>query len=185
MTRSTNLATIERDLLLEEERREQARREDRWIEEGREETLRLATLRGEEIEAPQTRRGEQRKPLRRKTGLEWLHSKGRLTSEQKQAGDKYGEDYRIGEEVSVRSVLNDSVRGPSDGPTEFVGAAKYRLTKARSALNHNGMIGVCNAVCGIGLTVREFAGSRHDAEVCETTLLIALDLLATHYGMGR
>jgi hypothetical protein len=182
-----NLAAIERAELLKEEARARARAEDQWIEDGRAETVRLASLRGETIEGPTMRRGERRKPMRRKTGLEWLAAKGRLTRTQREAGDRYGVDYRIAEEVSIRSALNDSVVGYSEGPTEFVGAAKVRLGNARQhALHdHPALVSVCNAVCGMGFTLREFAGERRDADVAETRLLVALDLLATHYGMTR
>lgn len=187
MNRSVDLKTIERAQLLKEETRARARAEDRWIEDSRAETLRLAELRGEELEVPRTGRGERRKPMRRKTGLEWLADKGRLTRMQREAGERYGVDWRVGEEVSIRSILNDSVKGYSEGPTEFVGAAKVRLRHARrDALgDHRRLIDVCDAVCGLGLTLREFAADRRDAEVAETRLLIALDLLARHYGMAR
>lgn len=182
-----DLVAIERAQLLKEEGRAKARAEDRWIEDTRAETVRLAALRGEAIEAPTARRGERRKPMRRKTGLEWLAAKGRLTRTQAEAGDRYGVDYRIGDEVSIRSILNDSVKGYCEGPAEFVGAAKVRLANARrrALQDHPALVSVCNAVCGVGLTLREFAGERRDADVAETRLLVALDLLARHYGMVR
>lgn len=180
-----SLASIERAQLIRDEAREKARAEDRWIEAARAETLALAALRAEPIEAPKAGRGERRKPMRRKSGLDWLADKGRLSKTQKAAGERYGVDYRLGEEVRLRSALNDTVVGYTDGPTGVAGAARVRLANARKALgDHKAMIGVCNAVCGIGLTLREFTAARRDAEVAETRLLIALDLLAGHYGLS-
>lgn len=181
----TSLAHIERDQNLKAEREADARREEAWIASAREETAHLERQRGVELDCPKPKRGEARKPMRRKQGLEWLKDKGKLTAPQIEAGTRYGNDYRIAEDVIIRSVLNDTVRGGFDGPSLVVTKAKERLRIARKALgNHRGMEGVCNAICGIGLTINEFAGNRHDAEVCTVTLIIALDLLAEHYGVA-
>lgn len=188
------LAHIERELNLKAERQARAKADDDWSERAQAETIILDQIRGGGIERSEVKRGERRKPLRRKSGLEWLMSKGRLGSPQEaiarfDAGQRYGSDHRQATEASVKSCMAN-MEGRVDGgkhsesePPSMV-TAQHRITRANiiALRSHSGMIGVTSAVCGQGLTLMEFAGTREGAERAEATLLIALDLLAAHYG---
>jgi len=189
----SRLAHIERELNLKAERLAKSKADDNWSERAQAETLILDGLRGGGIERSEAKRGEQRKPLRRKSGLEWLMAKGRLGSPEEallrlDAGERYGSDYQRAMDASVKSCMANMegrVDGGqrSDGEAPSMVAAQHRVTQANiNALRcHKGMIGVTTAVCGQGLTLMEFAGDREGAERAETTLLVALDLLAAHY----
>lgn len=189
----SRLAHIERELNLKAERQQLAKADDDWSERAQAETMILDQIRGGGIERAEARRGEQRKPLRRKSGLEWLMAKGRLGSPEEAllrlgAGERYGADYQRAMDAAVKSCMANMegrVDGGqrSDGEAPSMVAAQHRVTRANviALRSHAGMIGVVVGVCGSGLTVMEFAGTREGAEKAETTLLIALDLLAAHY----
>jgi hypothetical protein len=189
----SRVSHIERELNLKAERQHQAKMDDDWSERAQAETIILDQIRGGGIEHVEAKRGEARKPLRRKSGLEWLMAKGRLGSPQEaltrfDAGERYGGDYRRAMEASVKSCMANMegrVDGgkQSDGEAPSMVAAQHRVTQANvmALRSHAGMIGVTAAVCGSGLTLMEFAGTRDGAERAEATLLIALDLLSEHY----
>lgn len=178
---------------LEEVRLARAKADDNWSERAQAETLVLDQIRGGGVERLEVKRGEQRKPLRRKSGLEWLLAKKRLgTTEETlarfDAGARYGSDYRQAHDISVKSCMAN-MEGRVDGggihdtsPPSMV-AAQHRVTQANilALRSYKGMIGVTVAVCGQGLTLMEFAGDREGAERAEATLLVALDLLDAHY----
>ncbi len=189
----SRLAHIERELNLKAARQAKAKADDDWSERAQAETIILDQIRGGGIERPEVKRGEQRKPLRRKSGLEWLIAKGRLGSPSEavarfDAGQRYGTDYRQATEASVKSCMAN-MEGRVDGGKRSEGeppsmvAAQHRITQANiiALRSHAGMVGVMAAVCGSGMTLREFAGEREAAERAEGTLLIALDLLAAYY----
>lgn len=147
----------------------------------------LAVARGEIIERPRRKRGEGRKPMRRVTGLEWLARKGKITTAQKLAGDRYGEDWRTVLEVSVKSGLDFTVRATSPEGSERASERYERASRALAAANefglcqHEEMKRVCVAVCGEGRTVAEVAGGWRSSPDIERTLVIGLDLLVRHY----
>jgi hypothetical protein len=188
------LAHIERKQNLKAERQHRAKVDDEWSERAQAETLILDQIRGGGIERAEAKRGEQRKPLRRKSGLEWLMAKGRLGSPQEaltrlDAGERYGADYQRAMDASVKSCMANMegrVDGGqrSDGEAPSMVAAQHRVTQANviALRSHAGMIGVTAAVCGSGLTLMEFAGTQRAADKAESVLIIALDLLAEHYG---
>lgn len=156
------------------------------IEAGLAETVRLAAMRGETMEQAPRKRGEARKPIRRVDGLTWLWNKKKLTIPQRLAGERYGEDWRIGEEQSIRSCLDIKIRGglPGEGPEARRLRAKRRLELAREqALAGQGkLIGLCDLVCGQGISVTELAsGGWRQVVAHEENLFTALDLLARHY----
>lgn len=189
----SRLAHIERAMNLKAERQAKAKADDDWSERAQAETIILDQIRGGGIERAEAKRGEQRKPLRRKSGLEWLMAKGRLGSPEEallrlDAGERYGSDYQRAMNAPVKSCMANMegrVDGGqrSDGEAPSMVAAQHRVTQANAIAlrSHAGMIGVVVGVCGSGLTVMEFAGTREGAERAEATLLIALDLLAAHY----
>lgn len=158
------------------------------VDRGVRETVHLELVRGEEFEAPVAKRGEtDRKPYRRKSGLDWLLSKGRIAPVQLGAALRYGDDWRSANDPSVRSCLND-IRGSGDEttPQDIRLFAGKRLGRARAdALsNHPSLVALCDRVCGNGERVRDIASG--DDEVTakyEAMLSVALDLLAAHYGM--
>ena len=191
----SRLAQFERAQLMKVERQNKARADDEWSERAQTETIVLDQIRGGGIERLEVKRGEQRKPLRRKSGLQWLFDKGRLGAAKEalvrlDAGERYGCDFRQSSEVAVSSCMAN-MEGRVDGgkrsdsePPSMV-AAQHRVTRANiNALrSHAGMVGVSVAVCGHGLTLMEFTGEQRAAERAEATLLVALDLLADHYGL--
>jgi hypothetical protein len=123
---------------------------------------------------------------RRISGIDWLYRKGRVSERQHMAGCRYADDYHLANDVSVRSCLNDSVRGGDlDRIQEIRSAAAERLQDARCALGaHVEMTALCNTVLGEGLTIRSMTtGSDDEVARKEATLCVALDLLTSHYGM--
>lgn len=190
MTRHTSLARIEREANLKAERQQRAKEEANALAERRAETLRLASVRGEAIEDPPSKRGERAKPMRRLSGLVWLHKKQRIDDDQFAAGMRYGAVYRLSlAEQSIRSILNDDRGG--DGPTlqrmiqnsEKVAQAASKLAMYRRQLsNAKGLIEACDAVCGLEKTPREASKDGHEANRLEAVLIVALDMLADAAG---
>jgi hypothetical protein len=166
--------------------REQAEAVD--VDRGIRETMRLEQARGHEFDEPVAKRGDTgRKPYRRKSGLDWLLFKGRISAIQMESALRYGDDWRSANDITVRSCLND-VRGGGDEttPQHIRMFAGNRLARARidGLSEHKTLITLCDRVCGLGERVRDIANG--DDEVTaryEAALCIALDLLAAHYGM--
>lgn len=185
-----HLQTIERRRNLRLEAITKARAEDRWQEDAQTDTLAQAALRGESIVRVEQKRGERRKPLLRVSAVQWLYGEGKLGGGQdadlrQRAADQYGDDYRSSEDVRVRSCLNDSVSG-NDSPSMVFERARRRLVQARiiGLQSHQGMITVCDMVCGASIRPRQLAmGDERKGIRNEQTLLIALDLLVAHYGL--
>ena len=135
------------------------------------------------------------KPIadRERTGLEWLFHKKRISKRQADAGKRYGEDYRIAQVSglsSLRSCLNDTPGGGEGiGLPQVIYEmeARDRLLAARQALAfQTDMIAACDLICGQQLTPwqvmgRTENGSARDVARLETSVTIALDLLAEHY----
>lgn len=154
-----------------------------------EEVMTLAMSRGEEITRFPVAPGEKEKPVRRLGGLDWLWFKGRIDSFQMGAGLKYGDLYRLANDVSLRSSANMVVSGGDGVATLERRADSLKdLERARSrGLNgHTELIALCDSVAGEGRRVRELANNREpDSQRIEARLVVALDLLAIHYGMVK
>lgn len=129
-------------------------------------------------------------PARRKTGLEWLFSKKRITARQLHTGTSYGIDFRVMATDGVeplRSCLNDErggggASGIALSYADHESAARERLHTARQALGfHADMTAACDAICGKGFTPREINPDQRTAAKIEQTLRIALDLMSQHY----
>lgn len=119
-------------------------------------------------------------------GLEWLFRKERITVNQNRAGNQYGDDFAKAEEPALRSCLNDRVGGEPEPMQETKQAASERLRAARSEalMNHEGLIGLMDAVCGHGARLRTLVnGDDAEAAKREAQLVLGLDFLARHYGM--
>lgn len=182
-----SMAQREREALAEEERRAAAKAEGEAVRAGVSETRQLSEDRGAAFHAPPTRRGEREKPIRRMSGLEWLHSKGRVDDDQKTAGERYGSAYRRAmDEASIKSILDDSVSGRGQNlaallqHAEGTKHAKDKLAMYRRQLsNQANLIRACDLICGEERTPREATADGHEAGKLETALVIALDLM-TH-----
>lgn len=151
------------------------------------ETVGLAALRGEEIDISPRKPGEPAKPMLRRSGLDWLWKKRRISEHQQIAGLRYGDEYRVAEDFSLRSCLAGA---PTGGDAFSRQDLKREMTQRLAAARahglggHEGMIALCDRVCGDGRTIRQMSGDS-DAEAAknEAILCIALDLLAAHYGV--
>lgn len=132
------------------------------------------------------------KPKHALTGLEWLSAKNRLSRPQRQAGETYGGLYRasVMEGANPLKSCLDITPGGGDGipktPTmtlAWIADCKVRLGRARAALvYHVGMTAVCDLICGRGMMPSEIiTDNRREADEVETTLRLALDLLAVHF----
>ena len=107
MSRTVDLARLERERLSLLERRAKARAERRAVSEGVEETVALSRARGGRFEAPERRAGEREGAYRRLAGLDWLARKGRVSERQKALGEAYGGCYRLARaEAKFGSTLN-------------------------------------------------------------------------------
>jgi hypothetical protein len=190
MSRAAYLARLERERLLQLERRGRARLEARAVAEGVAETVALSRARGAAIEAPDARRGERAKPYRRMTGLEWLARRGRLSEAQRAAGEAYGACYRrargqarIGSTLDVKPGLGAAAGGAP--LTAIIAQAEANLQAAeklaayrRRLCGQQALVAACDLVCGEELTPREAAAKERDAYGLESVLGVALDLLA-------
>lgn len=196
-TLAATLAVVQRDINIREERRERARKDEAWASAAQTETLALEASRGVELVQPTQQTGQPRKPLRRKTGLQWLFDKGRLGSpdlalSRFDAGVKYGSAYRTANDAPIGSCIAHLEGGlisgssPSGAQPLRIAAAQDRLVKARIiALRNNAdMIKACDAILGGERTPLEYAGTQRPADRAEAVLLIALDLLGDYFETG-
>lgn len=163
------------------------RADEAEVRRGIAETLSLAAERGEEFTVHA--RGDA--PVaRRKAGLDWLHAKERISDVQMAAGTRYGDDYRMAEDIALRvGAGGESVQGGGQRRDHLVDRrlnAQDRLKDARGALTHPKMVDLCDLVAGEGKRVRDISNSYTEQSYRnEAVLIIALDLLALHYGMIR
>lgn len=189
MSRVFDPARRERERLLQVERREQAKTESAAVAAGVAETVALSQARGAAFEAPKSGRGERERPYRRQAGLEWLAGRGRLSTQQKAAGERYGAVYRRARnEGSIPSTLDvkPGMGSPGGEPLAAVlqraegsAQAQARLATFRQHLWGQGdLITACDLICGQELTPREAAGGEREAGRLEAVLTVALDILA-------
>ena len=188
MGRAYDPARAMRERLKVLEAREIARDEARKVAEGVAETIGLSRDRGSEFERPAARAGERETPYRRRTGLDWLESKGRISAAQRRAGEAYGAAYRrAGQGARIGSTLEvqpggGSGGGPSLGlvlkraegrmrAEEVLGAMRARL------FGQGDLVRVCDQDCGQELTPREAGGGEREGLRVEAVLKVALDLL--------
>ena len=181
MARVYDPAKAIRDRLRAMEKRAQARDEAAAVADGVAETLALAGRRGAAF--------EKREGLyRRQAGLDFLARKGRVTPEQKAAGERYGACYRRAMATSVIGSTLEVQPGMSAGgaPLSVLLAqaegrrqAELKLAMYRRQLCAQGdLVRACDRVCGDELTPREAAGGEREASRLEAVLLVALDILA-------
>lgn len=156
---------------------------DDGISEHFDQVLTLERARGDGVHKPKQNRGEARKPMHRLDGLGWLTKKGRLTTNQKIAGETYGNHYRLSMPGSIKSGIDFSVGGGGECEGKLKLNAIRHLAKAQTFALHAQpqLIFVCDQVCGEGKLVTEISTKQRDAIELEQTLLIALDLLSYHY----
>lgn len=188
------LTQAARRRLLDQERRERNRVEENALEARLTETQALGENRGAEYEREGQKRGEARKPIRRLSGLYWLHKKGRIDADQLAAGVRYGAAYRrAGGEGRIRSILDREVHTGSERTiadlvehSEAVANAKLKLAMYRRMLsNQPGMVRACDRICGEELTPREASINGKTAEGVEAVLRVALDLLIQHLAPAK
>lgn len=125
-------------------------------------------------------------------GFMWLERKGRVTGHRRQAGQKWGQDYALASAHSLRSCLNDNVRGGTGGEPDQVriSDARGRLEAAadhiRNATGSLALVALLDAVCGRGDSVREIAkADKVQAAIHEAELMIALDMAAVAYDIKK
>jgi hypothetical protein len=194
MARLNRMEHAARQRLVRLERQAKAREEDAALEASLTQALERGEDQGAEFDRQPQRRGEGRKPIRRLTGLEWLHRKERISDDQLAAGERYGATYRRAKgDIAIRSILNRDVTG-SDGCTiaamlanaEASVYAKEKLAMYRGQLaNQAALIDACDAVCGNEQTPREASENGRGAEAIEALLMVALDLLIQHLAPAR
>ena len=189
MGRPYDPARAMRERLKTLEARERGRSEAQAVAEGVEETVTLSQARGAAIERAPAKPGERSTPYQRRSGLEWLAAKGRITERQRLAGERYGACYRrAGAQPAIGSTLNltpgaSLPGGPSLGlllkMAEGRRQAEAELAARRAALFGQGdLVTACDLICGQELTPREAAGGERDAARMEAVLKVGLDLLA-------
>lgn len=125
-------------------------------------------------------------------GFMWLERKGRVTGHRRTAGQRWGLDYALAQTQSLRSCLNDNVRGGEGGQADQVriNEARCRLDRAadhiQNATGSTALVALLDRVCGRGDSVREIAdGDKLQAAVHEAELMIALDMAAVAYDIKR
>jgi hypothetical protein len=188
MGRAYDPARAMRERLKILEARERDRTEARAVAEGVEETVALSQARGAAIEREPADRAGRTTPYHRRSGLEWLSAKGRISERQRLAGERYGASYRrAGAQAAIGSTLDltpgsSAAGGPSLGlllkMAEGRRQAQAALAASRQALFGQGdLVTACDLICGQELTPREAVGGDRDAARMEAVLKVALDLL--------
>jgi hypothetical protein len=188
MGRAYDPARAMRERLKILEARERDRTEARAVAEGVEETVALSQARGAAIEREPADRAGRTTPYHRRSGLEWLVAKGRISERQRLAGERYGASYRrAGAQAAIGSTLDlapgsSASGGPSLGlllkMADGRRQAQAALAASRQALFGQGdLVTACDLICGQELTPREAAGGDRDAARMEAVLKVALDLL--------
>jgi len=189
MGRAYDPARAMRERLKLLEAREKGRAEARAVADGVAETVALARARGAAFEKPAVRRGGRETPYRRQTGLDWLALKGRITPQQKAAGEAYGAVWRragAGPAIGSTWEVQPSgglAGGPSLGLILKQAAGRQRAAADLAAMRarlfgQSDLVSVCDRVCGQELTPREAAGAERDAARIEAVLKVALDILS-------
>lgn len=163
------------------------RAEERAVAAGVAETVGLEERRGA-VFASEAESGRDRVAYRRQPGLEWLARKGRISEDQKAAGERYREAYLVAQpSIAIGSTLEVQPGSGAGGPSlkaliaraDFRAAAERKLAMYRARLfGHPALVAACDLVCGKELTPREAAGGEREGLKLEALLLVALDLLA-------
>ena len=151
------------------------------VDRGVAETIALSEARGDGF--TEARRGSTG-VRRKKDGLDWLGEKGRISHRQRQAGERYGVDWRRAQPPGLRSSIDDTVRGFGDNPSEARAHAEAMLARVRAlALNGNkALADACDLVCGAGLKPIEWAGGDDRlAGRYEERIQRALEMLERYY----
>ncbi len=119
-----------------------------------------------------------------------LRGKGRLNARQAWAARTYGALERtanLPDGASIRSFLDMTPGGGGVAIGALAGAdwvleCRIRLARAHQALNwHAEVIAVLSMICAHGYHPREITAVQREAEQIETGLIIALDMLITHW----
>jgi hypothetical protein len=186
MGRAYDPARRMRERLMRLEQQAAARTEAHAVADGVAETVALECSRGAAFEA---KAGVRETAYRRQPGLEWLLRKGRLSTAQKAAGERYGDCYRrakIG--VSIPSTLEVKPETSAQGgelvsvliaKADANARAADRLAALRARLGAQpDLVRACDLVCGEELSPREAGGGERQGLRIEAVLLVALDLLA-------
>ncbi len=187
MGRAYDPARAMRERLKMLERREQERTQARAVADGVEETVALSRARGAAIDGPPVGAAKAM-PYHRRSGLEWLAAKGKITAAQKAAGERYGDVWRrAGAAAALGSTLDlqpgsSAAGGPSLSlllkMAEGRRQAAARLAGYRARLFGQGdLVTACDRICGQEMTPREAAGGDRDSTRMEAVLKVALDLL--------
>ncbi len=127
-------------------------------------------------------------------GLSWLADKNKITRRQLRAGREYGLLARTAEiagDASIPSSIrdNDAIAGGAGAALadltggEWIAECRARLALARAVVGHLAeYIAVLDLVCGRGTRLTEIPGiTEKEVRQLETTLRVALDLLAAHF----
>ncbi|PTE08481.1 DUF6456 domain-containing protein [Mesorhizobium helmanticense] len=110
-----------------------------------------------------------------------------LTHQQREAGLRYREDFRISQQDGVKATTwTERVDGgrTGGGVADRILSAGRAHANASKALVHWEVAGVVQKVCCMGESVKSVAEETGEGRDVVTKLLkVGLDLLAVHYGM--
>jgi hypothetical protein len=172
--------------LVRQAERERAKAEALEVSTGVDETVALAEGRGEAFERPKQRPGERAKPVRRLNGVALLVSRGVLSTELAAVANAWGDLWRQGYgDTSLRSCIAADAIGGSGDPTGTALEAARRRVQAQARLrsmsgdvqNVPALYGALTAICGVGLTCRQYGLTDKGALVVQTNLIAALELM--------
>lgn len=185
---------LSRERLLDLERQIKNRVDEASVIASMAQTKALAEEKGAEFDQAPQKRGEQRKPMRRLSGLGWLLAKGKITEDAYQAGLRYGEAYqRVMTDAPIRSIL-DRDPSASGGCTvaqllasseAYVYAAEKLQMYRGMMANHRALVDACDAICGREQTPREVSINGVAAQVVEALVIVALALMRQHLAPAR
>lgn len=185
---STQLQQLERRQNEDDARANRARIERDAVDRGRKETISLRLARGDAIDQPQPKRGEQDKPALVRDGWDLARAdfakKGHRSLVT--AGDKYAELYRTAWGSGMKCNSAPMIRSTSRNDND---PADLRARQAIARLNKDGLasikgfIDILDAVCGKGSHLLAIAKDKNGIAVLKERLSCALSLAAVHWGM--
>lgn len=192
--KKTTLAHVEaraRQRAAAQAARDVAKAHQAQVDTGVTETVNLGSERGEAFDVPASTVPGRQKPVRRLSGVEWLHRQGKLSERRQRASEAYLAAYQGAMSVDgLRSCLGDHTPGNGNKPVAHLIASAEARARAihtlrghhRALMHQQDLIVACDLIVGQGKTPREASVNGAQAARLEGLVLVALDLIAV--GMG-
>lgn len=186
-TLSGQLAQMERQANLKEAADARAKAVRFAVAVGIDETTELRKARGEVIEIPTMKRGEQDKPRKVKDGWDMAREAYIRDGFQGLAmvGDRYANIYRTANGTPMKIGCEPHIKGAQtdrDSPRDRARQDLHNINRTALA-GIRSLIVTLEAVCGNGMSLTELAGQKHAVPVHKDRLSNALALVGVYWGL--